>query len=190
MSKRICSIQDCTRTVDAKGLCPVHYGRMRTHGDPLAGGRFRPQGTLVDRFYANIKRTDSCWLWSGYIDHTTGYGKICVAGRMVGAHRVSFQLATGEKPGRLHVDHTCHNRICVNPAHLRLVTPKQNAENRADRNRNSGVTQTKVGRWAAIVTHNYEPQYCGTFDTYEEAAEAARLKRCELFTHNDVDRIG
>jgi predicted GIY-YIG superfamily endonuclease len=36
-----CTIQDCGKEVESKGLCNRHYLRMRIHGDPLAGGAFR-----------------------------------------------------------------------------------------------------------------------------------------------------
>lgn len=36
--------------------------------------------------------------------------------------------------------------------------------------------------------HNGKVIQVGTFDSAEEAGEAVRLKRLNLFTHNDVDR--
>lgn len=35
MDQRICSVEDCERTRDARGWCATHYGRWRNHGDPL-----------------------------------------------------------------------------------------------------------------------------------------------------------
>jgi hypothetical protein len=45
-----------------------------------------------------------------------------------------------------------------------------------------------VKRWRAQVRHNGKLISASYFDTAEEAAEAARRKRCELFSHNDLDR--
>ncbi|MEM9426643.1 MAG: HNH endonuclease [Pseudomonadota bacterium] len=39
-------------------------------------------------------------------------------------------LAFGFLHSRRQVDHTCRNRLCVNPAHLELVTHKQNCRRR------------------------------------------------------------
>lgn len=32
---RLCSVEGCDRPHNAKGYCPMHYGRWRAHGDPL-----------------------------------------------------------------------------------------------------------------------------------------------------------
>jgi hypothetical protein len=67
---------------------------------------------------------DECWLWTGAID-SKGYGSMGVDGRTDRAHRVSVRLATGKPiPVGMYVDHMCMNRQCVNPAHLRVVTPR------------------------------------------------------------------
>lgn len=49
MSKRTCSIPDCTEPAHGRGWCPAHYARWRTHGDPGADKpvvRKRPRGDL------------------------------------------------------------------------------------------------------------------------------------------------
>ena len=43
-------------------------------------------------------------------------------------------------------------------------------------------------KFRARVKHNRKTYCVGSFDTVEEAGEAARLKRIERFTHNDADR--
>lgn len=42
-------------------------------------------------------------------------------------------------------------------------------------------------RFRAEVMHNGKRHHVGMFDTVAEAAEAARAKRLELFTHNEID---
>ena len=44
----------------------------------------------------------------------------------VGSHRVMWEVARGPIPKGLTVDHLCRNRRCVNPAHLELVTMREN----------------------------------------------------------------
>jgi hypothetical protein len=51
-----------------------------------------------------------------------------------------------------------------------------------------GVSLRKGGRYTVTVGHNRKRINGGTFSTLEEASEAARLLRLELFTHSDLDR--
>lgn len=82
-----------------------------------------------------------CWLWTASTDGD-GYGRFKIGGhvgRMVGAHRVAYELLVGPIPEGLDIDHTCHNadescaggrscvhRRCVNPEHLEPVTRSEN----------------------------------------------------------------
>lgn len=133
-----------------------------------------------------------CWMWLGGTG--SGYGVITLPGMATrGVHRISYIMAYGEIPQGMQVDHTCHQPLCVNPSHLRLATGKQNKENRKGaygRSGIRGVSQHSNGRWRACVVHDRKYLHLGYFDTKEEAGEAARLKRLELFTHNDTDRRG
>ena len=89
---------------------------------------------LEDRFWSRVDASGDCWVWTGKVNPVTGYGAFSLGerGRTTGAHRYSMDL-TDDPPGRRHVDHQCRNHACVNPAHLRCVTPKINAtENNAN----------------------------------------------------------
>jgi hypothetical protein len=194
MNNAGCSI--CGRKVHARGLCNAHYMRWRRNGDPLIGAPVREQGIPTEvRFWQNVDKSagpDMCWLWTGS-RMSSGYGRIRAGDRKLSAHRVAYTLAKGDIPSGMQVDHMCHARHCCNPSHLRLATPKQNGENRrqTQRNSSSGVRgvflDKRRERWYAQVGHNGKQIHVGTFATLEEAAEAVRLKRLELFSHSDMD---
>lgn len=164
------------------------------HGDPL-GGQFPVEAEI--RFWRYVDQTSDCWNWTGSTRIGGGgigrYGKLRLSrlDGSVAAHRFSYELAFGPIPGDLVIDHMCHNTLCVRPDHLRAVTRKQNSENRSGpmRGTMSGVrgVSWSGGKWMAAVTHEGRSINAGMFDTIEEAAEAARAKRMELFTCNDRD---
>lgn len=78
-----------------------------------------------------IDRTDDegCWLWCGP-GNGGGYGLSAYAspsGTHV-AHRVVWEVLVGPIPPGLVLDHTCCNKLCVNPTHLEPVTPQENTK--------------------------------------------------------------
>ena len=88
------------------------------------------------RFYAKINKgePDDCWPWSA--GRNKGYGRFRLNKKLCNAHRIAYLLATGEQPGNLCVLHSCDNRACCNPAHLRLGTYADNMRDKAERGRN------------------------------------------------------
>lgn len=79
----------------------------------------------LDRFLAKIEITEECWLWTASCDGT-GYGKISINGRLVPAHRASYELFIGPIPEGLDLDHLCRVHRCVRPEHLEPVTRREN----------------------------------------------------------------
>lgn len=92
----------------------------------------RKKTNLPDRFWAKVERRgpDECWNWTAN-RAGDGYGSIGVDGRMLGAHRVAWELTRGAIPKGegVHgtcVCHRCDNPLCCNPAHLFLGSHTDN----------------------------------------------------------------
>lgn len=92
--------------------------------------------TVVTRFWERVAKTPSgCWFWEGAVD-AEGYGKLMIAGKCRKAHQVAFEFAGGERvSGNLGILHSCDNRRCVNPSHLRLGEQCDNIKDMIIRNR-------------------------------------------------------
>lgn len=190
MVPKVCSEQDCITPTHARGLCKSHYGKRATLGTLPP----RSSATLEERFWAKVKKTGTCWLWTGHVSKS-GYGRFRVKGYAESAHRVSYEISIGAIPEGLDVDHVCRQKSCVNPDHLRAATRKQNMENRSGAQKNNlssgvlGVSWNKPAkRWRAKIKHNGKSMHIGNYLTLAEAEKAAVSRRLELFTHNAIDR--
>ncbi|WP_175475569.1 HNH endonuclease signature motif containing protein [Arthrobacter sp. UCD-GKA] len=191
---KICSIPDCGRTDRiVRGWCRMHYERWGRTGDPL--GDPTKHRSSSENFWAQIEKTDTCWNWTGYKHPVGGYGMTALDGRQGYAHRFTYEMANGPIPEGMQLDHMCHNPGCANPAHLRVVTSKQNLENLSGPQLRSksgarGVYPIKnSNKWRVAVGHHGKQIHVGCFATLDEAKAAAMAKRNELFTHNLLDRV-
>lgn len=143
-----------------------------------------------ERFWSKVDRTGDCWVWMAACS-PKGYGLFWHEGKMVLAHRLAFEWANGGVPEGLQADHRCHQRNCVRPEHLRLVTNAQNSQNRRGATQASttgvrGVSWDKRARkYRALVWFSGKQFFAGYYDTLKEAEAAVIAKRRELFTHDD-----
>jgi hypothetical protein len=160
------------------------------HGPRPAGwinprkGKPRP-GAMgpLERFWKRVghHHLGECWNWpgpfnsAGYGDmHLSGDPKIGTRKRML-AHRFSWELHNArEVPEGLMIDHTCMNIRCVNPAHLRAVTPKVSATENS----------------AAPVAQNAAKTHCGKCGNPFSGANLAIYYYKRWKTRHGVEKTG
>jgi hypothetical protein len=71
---------------------------------------------------AQIEATaDGCWEWQGRT--VNGYGRLSIDGQRHRVHHLMLEMRGVAIPAGYHVHHRCRNRLCVNPAHLEVLTP-------------------------------------------------------------------
>lgn len=110
--------------------------RNRTMADTRIGRRRR--NTEAD-FWARtvIRGPDECWPWVG-AKEWAGYGKFCMHDKSMKANTWALIIAGVPRPDRPNhlALHSCDNRLCVNPSHLRWGSHQDNANDRTQRRGN------------------------------------------------------
>jgi hypothetical protein len=90
------------------------------------------------RFLKNVEKTETCWPWTG-LRSTQGYGRFFLyelnPNNAIPAHRVAFHLFVRPLQRDELVLHSCDNKWCVNPAHLRAGDHWDNARDASERKR-------------------------------------------------------
>lgn len=100
----------------------------------------------MERFWTKVDKTPGfgprgdCWLWTAGVG-STGYGQFGLGGRMVKSHRVAYELEVGPIPTGMYVLHSCDEKRCVNPAHLRIGTQQENIHDMDSRGRRPRPTK-------------------------------------------------
>lgn len=103
----------------------------------LCRTEFRSSG-FKQRFARMVDASDpnGCHPWLG-ARRGLGYGHFTMRGRSYKAHRVAWAIANNHPipDSSVPVLHSCDNRICCNPAHLRLGTLSENYADMIERGR-------------------------------------------------------
>lgn len=95
----------------------------------------------INNFFDKVEKTNSCWNWKGYTFN--GYGKVNINHLVYNAHNIAL-LINGTEVERKKVAgsagdiimHTCDNRRCVNPEHLKVATQLENMRDAKNKGRN------------------------------------------------------
>ena len=87
------------------------------------------------RLRTRSKKSGDCILYTGALDKY-GYGKFTIGSKHVTAHRASYELLVGKIPQGLLILHSCDNRSCIRPNHLRPGNPIDNVKDMWSRKRN------------------------------------------------------
>lgn len=132
--KKQCAAVDCDRLAITKGLCDMHYRRLRKFGDIYANPRPMHRGPEEVRFHQKYRIAErGCWEWTCQTRANSKgvhYSRFALAdGTSISGHRYSWKLHNQKEiPDGGYICHKCDNPICVNPDHLFLSDHLGNME--------------------------------------------------------------
>jgi hypothetical protein len=121
----------------------------------------RDAATFAGDFWWRVEKTDTCWLWRGYL-MVNGYGSFSAGpGGSQLVHRTAYELLVGPIPDGMTIDHVkangCTSRACVKavpdkygPTHLEPVTNQENLR------RGDGPTGRKARQTHCMRGHIFD----------------------------------
>lgn len=89
-----------------------------------------------NRLRYQLSETD-CWECYSHAIGGGGYPVIGIARKLASIHRVSYLHHYGDIPEGMVIMHTCDNKLCYNPQHLKLATQKENMQDAKIKKRNA-----------------------------------------------------
>ena len=128
-----------------------------------------PRKPVEQRFWEKVDKDgpNGCWIWNAW-KNDRGYGSFSPTHReKIRAHRWAYEDVNGPIPEGYQLDHICRNRICVNPAHLEVVTPQQNTL------RGQSFAAVNARKTHCPQGHTYD-----LFNTYVDLDGRRRCRAC------------
>lgn len=99
-------------------------------------GNFMSHMIWPERFSKKvcIRSSDMCWPWTA-VKIPGGYGQFWYNGKMINAHRAALMFSGITIPEGYVVMHSCDNKDCCNPKHLKAVKQITNIEDAVAKDR-------------------------------------------------------
>lgn len=153
---------------------------------------FRPvrhRWTLQQRLEYYTDRSggpDACWKWMASCTKER-YGKIFFERRLHLAHRKWWEVTNGPIPHGMYLCHKCDNPICVNPGHMFVGTPRDNAQDmirklRGPQGERQGAAKLTSADIERIRTDS-RPQSAIAADYGVSQSNISCIKRRQTWTH-------
>jgi hypothetical protein len=109
-------------------------------------------------------------------------------GKTFTVHRFIWEFVNGPTPDGMHIDHVNRDAHDNRIDNLRIVTPSQNAQNRAHKGGSSGyrgVSWSKQHRqWLAQIMVGRKRKFLGLFKDEQDAADAYIKAAAIYHSHN------
>jgi len=125
--------------------------------------------TIKERLLKDIIIDDNdCWLFKPDKVHGR-YSQISIGRKMHSAHRVSYEVFVAPIPEGKILLHSCDNGRCINPAHLKPGTQKDNMDDckaKGRMNKHNAGTHCKHG-------HEFTPE-----NTYIRPEGFRQCRKC------------
>ena len=135
--------------------------------------------SFEESFWVRVNRLSDqeCWVWKGS-KYPAGYGFFSHKeySKVIRATHASLFILTGQWP--TYVMHLCDNPPCVNPAHLRQATHKENMEDKVakGRLRNQYKNRTHCSKGHEYIEGSYWFRKGTTYRICKECHNAPRRK--------------
>lgn len=146
----ICSVECCSRKVEALGLCSRHYRHQWRRLGPLSGRT--PQGKPLAFLREHVieYKGEDCLIWP-FARGADGHGRVYFDGKTRRVSRLVCETLYGGSPTSKHeAAHSCGNGNagCVAPLHLRWAS---RAENEADKIKHGMANRGERSNFAKLT---------------------------------------
>jgi hypothetical protein len=142
-----------------------------------------PFADLEERFFKHVRPNPGtgCWEWAGP-KNWGGYGQILNVGPSRShwtAHGAAYRLFVGEIPMGMELDHVCRMRHCANPAHLEVVTHRENL-----RRAPTQVTTVNATKTHCVDGHEFTEE--NTYTTPDGRRQCRSCHRRRVRRHEEA----
>jgi len=138
-----------------------------------------------ERFWNNVDKTETkskCWEWK--LCCRSGYGSVKFEGKMLGAHRIAFELFH-KRPitEGMCILHSCDTPKCCNPIHLSEGTQQENMTDRNSKNRQAKGSVHGSSKLTETIVLEIRKKYAE--GTYTQSALATEYN----ISHQNISYI-